>query len=120
MATWPAGLPAPMLTSYHNADTFPHITTRMQSGPSRRTRYSNHYMTTGQMTLTVDQTQAIALQGLIDSSNLGTDWITGVPLDTGTGLKDHRVRLSSVQRKVIKSPDIYWQFTLSFETDEHL
>ena len=120
MASWPSGLPAPLLSSYNNRDQLPVLETAMESGPPRRVRYSNHYMTTGSMSLTVNLSQATALQSMLDSSNLGSDWITGCPIDTGTGLKNHRVRITSVMRKVLKPPDQLWQFTLAFETDEHL
>ena len=120
MATWPVSLPDPILNSYHSADVFPVLKTEMQSGPPRRTRYSDHYLTTGQLTMVVNSTQAGTFQQLLDDSNLGTDWITGCPIDTGTGLKNHRIRITSVQRKVLTPPDQHFQITVSFETDEHL
>lgn len=120
MAVWPASLPPPELNSYHNSDTFPVIKTEMESGPPRRTRFSTHYMTRGQFKMTLDAAQMTDFQNIIDSSNLSADWLTGCPIDTGRGLADHRIRMTSVQRKVVKPPDLLWAVTVSFETDEHL
>lgn len=120
MATWPGTLPAPQLSSYHNSDLLPVLKTEMESGPPRRTRYSAHYMTKGQITMTLDPTQLAAFRQLMSDSNHGTDWITGTPVDTGGGLVNHRIRITSVQRKVLLPPDKLWNVTIAFETDEHL
>lgn len=120
MAAWPAGLPAPQVQSYHTRDVAPVIRTDMESGPQRMARSSAHYMTVGQMTIALDATQHATFEQLYQDSNNGTDWITDVPIDTSGNLANHRIRITSVQRKIIRPPNVYWNVTLSFETDEHL
>lgn len=119
MPAWPSGLPVPILSSYHVSDTLPVLRTNMQSGPPRAVRYSNHYLSQGQLTLVVNATQLAAIKGMMNDSNLGTDWITGTPIDTGGGLTGHRIRVRSIQRKVLVPPDVTWSVTISFETDDH-
>lgn len=120
MSTWDATLPVPLLSSYHNSDTLPVLKTEMESGPPRRVRYSDHYMTRGQMSMVLDSTQMAAFKAMLDACNLSADWLTGCPIDTGGGLTPHRIRMTSVQRKVLVPPDKTWSVTVAFETDEHL
>ena len=119
MPTWPATLPAPMTESYSTVDQFPVLQTEMQSGPPRLTRYSNHYLTTGNAELVMDSTQYAIFRQLLIDSNLGTDWITDTPIDTGGGHVNHRIRIRQVERRCINQPDNYWQISLVYETDDH-
>lgn len=120
MSTWPAALPHPLLSSYHNADRFLILKTAMESGPPRRALKSTHYMTTGQITMVLDVANMAIFQQMLLDSRHTADWITGCPIDTGSGVRNHRIRISSVQRKVTLPPDKLWTVTISFETDEHL
>jgi hypothetical protein len=120
MSVWPGTLPPPLLSSYHNNDQLPTIRTDMESGPPRKARSTRHFMTRGQLSMVLDASQMAAFQQMIVDSNYTADWITDCPIDTGGGLTNHRIRISSVQRKVSAPPDRLWTVTVSFETDEHL
>lgn len=120
MSAWPASLPAPQLSSFTARDTLPIMKTQMESGPPRRTRLSAHYMTRGQITMHLNASQMGDFEQLLTDSNQSADWITGCPIDTGGGLKDHRIRITSVQRKVELPPDKLWKVIVAYETDEHL
>lgn len=120
MSVWPASLPAPELSSYNAKDKLPIIETEMSSGPPRRTRLTAHFMTRGQITMTLNASQMSAFEQMLEDSNHTADWITGCPIDTGGGLTDHRIRITSVQRQVAVPPNKIWTVTVAFETDEHL
>lgn len=120
MSVWPGTLPPPELSSYHNSDRYNTIKTEMESGPPQKVRFSTHFTTTGQLTMTLDPSQMAAFQSMLTNSHHTADWITGCPIDTGGGLANHRIRITSVQRKVALPPDKLWKVTVSFETDERL
>ena len=120
MSAWPGSLPPPILSSFHNRDTLPIIKTEMSSGPPRRTRVTSHKMTRGQISMVLNPTQMADFQQMLIDSNQTADWITGCPIDTGGGLTPHRIRITSVQRKVTLPPDKLWSVTIAFETDESL
>jgi hypothetical protein len=77
-------------------------------------------MSFGQITMTLNASQMGDFEQLLKDTNQTADWITSCPIDTGGGLKNHRIRITSVQRKVELPPDKLWKVTLAFETDEHL
>lgn len=120
MSVWPASLPAPELSSYNAKDKLPVIETEMSSGPPRRTRISAHFMTRGNMEMTLNASQMSAFETMLDDSNHTADWITGCPIDTGGGVTDHRIRITAVDRQVVIPPNQVWKVKLAFETDEHL
>jgi len=119
MSAWPSGLPAPQLKNYTNTDLYNVIRTDMESGPPRQARRSSHYMTVGTFTLTLTSAQMASFQSAVVASNYGTDWLTGVPLDTGGGNQPHRIRLLKVTRKTVFPQDARYELTVNFETDEH-
>ena len=120
MATWPAGLPAPVIADFRSQDRAAMITTPMESGPSRRTRLSAHWMTTGTMTLYLEKAQADALRTwLSDQLYDGANWIDDLPLDTGQGLAPHHARISGMSWSFSQLvPGKNWRFSCQFETDE--
>lgn len=120
MSVWPASLPPPEVSSFNNRDTLPVIKTAMSAGPPRRTRVSSHYMTTGQSTMTLNASQMTDFNQMIEDSGKTADWVTDAPIDTGGGLTGHRIRITSIQRKVVLPPDKLWKITIGFETDERL
>lgn len=120
MTAWPAGLPEPELSGYSIADEYNLIRTEMESGPPRQSRRSAHYMSVGNMTMTMTNAQMISFQSVIPASDYGADWITGVPIDSGTGSKPHRIRMLKVSRTVLFPQDGLYKLTVQFETDEHL
>lgn len=119
MSAWPSGLPEPELKSYSSSDQYNVIRTDMESGPPRQARLSAHYMTTGSFTLTLTRAQMATFRTVVPASNYGADWVTGVPLDTGNGSKQHRMRMLKVKMKVLFPQDALYQLTVNFETDEH-
>jgi len=118
MATWDATLPAPVLAGYNSRETPRMLTTEMESGPQRLTLYSGHPRLFGSASIVADPAQAAAFRVMFEAGRLGADWFTGCPIDTGQGLADHRVRLTSVQYQVLRPPDKLWKITFTFETDE--
>lgn len=119
MTAWPAGLPDPELKTYASSDKYNVLRTDMESGPPRQSRLSAHYMTTGSFTLTLSGAQMVAFRAVVPASNYGADWVTGVPLDTGLGRAEHRIRMIKVKHKVLFPQDGLYQVTVNFETDEH-
>lgn len=122
MATWPAGMPAPVIQNFSTADGVREIRTPMESGPQRRTRLSAHFMTTGQMTLYLTKAQADTLRvWLSEQLYDGVNWIDDLPLDTGRGLTPHHARISGMSWSYSQLvPGKYWRFTCSYETDQRL
>ena len=118
MANWDVTLPPPLLAGYNSRETPRVLATDMDSGPQRRTLYSAHPRLFGSASMVVDKTQATAFNVMYENARLGADWISNCPIDTGQGLTDHRVRITSVQYSVLKSPDKYWKIVFTFETDE--
>lgn len=118
MATWDGSLPAPLLAGYNSRETPRILKTEMDSGPQRMTLYSGHPRLYGSAAMSVDPAQAAAFRAMYESANLGADWITGCPIDTGQGLAAHRVRITSVQYSVQLPPDKKWKIVFTFETDE--
>lgn len=118
MATWPASLPAPIIASYSVGQRVPIIRTDLESGPPRVARASHHYMSVGTFEIVVDATQHADFEQLFQDSKLGTEWIDDVPLDTAGTYTTHRVRMTDVQRRMIKQPDTY-KITVAFETDDN-
>ena len=118
MAAWDDTLPPPLLAGYNARETPRILTTEMDSGPQRMTLYSAHPRLFGSAGISVDLAQAKAFNVMYENARLGTDWITGCPIDTGTGLADHRIRITSVQYSVQVPPDKHWKIVFTFETDD--
>jgi len=118
MASWPPQLSNLILSGYSATDDMPFIETPMETGPIRRTRLTSYHMTDIRGSLVLEnQTQANAFRQLLKDSNYGADWITGVPLDTGTGVVARRARLVSPSWTVLV-PGKMWSVSMTIETDD--
>lgn len=118
MAAWPPQLSDLILAGYSATDELPFIETPMETGPVRRTLLTSYHMTNLRASLVLDgQTQANAFRQLLVDSNYGADWITGVPIDTGTGVSVRRIRITSPTWTVLV-PGSMWSVSFSAETDD--
>ena len=118
MAAWPAQLSDLILSGYSATDDMPLIETLMQTGPIRRTLLTSYHMTYIKGSIVLDGlAQANAFRQLLVDSNYGADWITGVPLDTGTGVVARRARLSSPVWTVLV-PGSMWSVSINIDTDD--
>ena len=118
MAIWDSSLPVPLVSGYTVREAPRLLKTSMESGPQRVALFSAHPRIFGSASMVVDQAQAISFNAIFINSRYGASWVDDVPLDTGTGLALHRMRITSVSRSVVKPPDAYWKIAFNFETDE--
>lgn len=119
MAVWPASLPPALVQGYNFSDKRLTVETPMESGPPRRAQLSTHFISNGTMNLALDATQLTALRDVLDVSSGGTEWLTGCPLDAGTGPAAHRIRVTGFQVNVMV-PERLWRAIVWFETDERI
>jgi len=117
MAAWIGTLGPPLITttSQHQPRM---IVTQMESGPIRRTLLTNDDTTKGSATFIWDLAQKTAWEGLFSSTlRKGVYPVDDFPLDLGGGTTGHRAYLSD-PKQVTLVPNITWQVTVDFETDE--
>lgn len=118
MASWPPELSDLVLSGYSALDELPYIESPMETGPVRRTLLTSYHMTAIRGSLILDgQTQADAFRQLLVDSAFGADWVTDVPLDTGTGVVTRRARFTAPSWSVLV-PGRMWQVNLNIETDD--
>lgn len=117
MAAWPPSLP-PMLIQGYSATHNPLVLeTEMESGPKRRTRMSEHFITNGVGSMILNKSQMYALGEALSLAKDGADWMTGAPIDVGGGPLPHRIRVTGYQINVV-TPGITWRAIIWWETDE--
>ena len=117
MATWPAGLPHPLVSGYNATDKWRTLETQMESGPPRRTQLTGHYLITGTGTMVLDATQSATFRAFMESTKSGTEWVTGVPVDVGLGIETKRARITAVQYAVV-TPLTHYRVVYWWETDD--
>jgi len=119
MAAYPQNLPAPLISNYKSEDNPNIVRTSIPGGPRYREQVSSHFVSSGNAMIVVDYAQAQTFRAMIGNTSHNTKWLTDMPLDTGSGLANHRVRISNVRWQVAGfKPGVNWRISFDFETDE--
>lgn len=93
--TWPAILPAPLLSDYSVGHELPLYRTEMENGPARVARKSKSYLSTVNFSFVANREQQEAFEEFFEhDANAGADWVR-MPVDTVSGIAYHRVRITS-------------------------
>ena len=115
---WPTSLPSPLLKGHSVSGSQSVRRTSMEAGPDRVQRISDVTMrkVSIRMMLTTLTQRTELMTFYNGEANGGADWVN-VPIDTGLGIFNHRVRFLSVPAIVAIGNGNY-SATCPVETDE--
>ena len=115
---WPTSLPSPLLSSYGVKGKQSLRRVSMEAGPDRVQRISDVTMRNVSMKMIVTTlAQRTDLMTFYNSDgNGGADWVT-IPIDTGLGFVNHRVRFIAVP-SITPMGNGNYSVTCPVETDE--
>jgi hypothetical protein len=92
--------------------------TKMESGPDRVTRIATAYMSKITVSFVMTPQQCIDFRYFYQNgANAGANWFD-MPLDTGGGVAQHRVRFVSAPKISRERP--HYRVSATLETDERL
>ena len=90
---WPGTLPIPLKAGYGANPESNILETEWESGPNRVSLLSDHDTSVINFQLLLDATQQVTFRDFFRSDCArGANWIS-MPMDSGIGLSNHRVRL---------------------------
>ena len=122
MADWPQVLMEPLIAGNTLSLTPRVLRTPMESGPQRTTLLTKHFSANGKYSIVLQtQEERQAWSALYDASDHGTQWINGVPADTGLGVAPHRIKFMGEPSVVVEFPQgARHRVTFDWETDEQV
>lgn len=115
---WPTSLPAPLIKGYGVKGQQSLRRTAMEAGPDRVQRVSDVTIrnVSFRMIVTTLAQRTDLMTFYNTEANGGADWVT-IPIDTGLGIVNHRVRFTAVPA-ILPMGNGNYSITCPVETDE--